>query len=500
MVRRYQTIFCSATCFEQAWPRHREFHVGSQAAGGDGDRWGGGELSKGAAGGNGGDAVCKPVPADEPWTEVGFEPCFTPGADEVGCVLRVEVLAVHASDPDGPPLFEPKWIVTEPALDMPPLPPRRGIVTAGHGASGSGVRFRVLTYNILAEIYATQQMYPYCDPWALKFAYRIELIVRELIDAAADVICLQEVQRDAFEGVLMPRLGAAGYAGLYKQKTREDMGVAGKVDGCALFWRKAKFRLSEHYEVEFNEGVWSAMRAARRMSEGEEREILSRMLKDNVAQLAVLQVVSPDPRGGAPCICVANTHLYSNPSAPDVKLWQCLALVNEVENLVNAPPPARPLPVMLCGDFNSSPDSAVYELLASRQLSASHPELNHPSAHQLSALLPNLLDEGGLRHSLALESAYGAVMGQEPPYTNFTAQARSRARASRALDRLSLSRSSSLSFFSRARSSRACWTTCGSAHRTCGRSPCHRSPSSWRGAWDFRTSSTRPTTSSCART
>ena len=38
--RRYQTIFCSATCFEQAWPRHREFHVGAQASGGDGDKWG----------------------------------------------------------------------------------------------------------------------------------------------------------------------------------------------------------------------------------------------------------------------------------------------------------------------------------------------------------------------------------------------------------------------------------------------------------------------------
>ena len=42
-------------------------------------------------------------------------------------------------------------------------------------------------------------------------------------------------------------------------------------------------------------------------------------------------------------------------------------------------------------------------------------------------LLPNLLDDGGVRHNLALESAYCTVMGQEPLYTNFTAQVRSAA-------------------------------------------------------------------------
>ena len=76
-------------------------------------------------------------------------------------------------------------------------------------------------------------------------------------------------------------------------------------------------------------------------------------------------------------------------------------------------------------------------MLANRQLSASHPELNHPSANQLSTLLPSLLDEGGCA-GLALESAYGAVMGQEPPYTNFTAQARARAARSCARPSFSL--------------------------------------------------------------
>jgi hypothetical protein len=52
---------------------------------------------------------------------------------------------------------------------------------------------------------------------------------------------------------ILPRLAAAGFEGVYKCKTRESMGATGKVDGCALLWRRSKFRLVEQYAVEFNE-------------------------------------------------------------------------------------------------------------------------------------------------------------------------------------------------------------------------------------------------------
>lgn len=51
----------------------------------------------------------------------------------------------------------------------PPLPPRRSLVTVKGVGSGGGVRFRLCSYNLLAEIYATQQAYPYCDFWALSW-------------------------------------------------------------------------------------------------------------------------------------------------------------------------------------------------------------------------------------------------------------------------------------------------------------------------------------------
>ncbi|CAN0469672.1 unnamed protein product, partial [Hapterophycus canaliculatus] len=88
-------------------------------------------------------------------------------------------------------------------------------------------RFRLCSYNLLAEIYATQQAYPYCDFWALSWGYRKTNLLRELLEAGADVLCLQEVQSDAYQQFFQPHLSEKGYDGLYKAKTRE--GAMGKV-------------------------------------------------------------------------------------------------------------------------------------------------------------------------------------------------------------------------------------------------------------------------------
>lgn len=64
-------------------------------------------------------------------------------------------------------------------------------------------------------------------------------------------------------------------------------------------------------------------------------------------QVAVLEVLQR-PRGrqvppAAAQLCVANTHLYSNPELPDVKLWQCNALLQELEGFIHS----RQLPLLV---------------------------------------------------------------------------------------------------------------------------------------------------------
>ena len=71
--------------------------------------------------------------------------------------------------------------------------------------------FTILTYNVLAEIYATPDAYPYCAAWALPWNFRRRSILRELVSYRADIMCLQEVQADHFENFFEPELAKFNY-------------------------------------------------------------------------------------------------------------------------------------------------------------------------------------------------------------------------------------------------------------------------------------------------
>ncbi len=342
------------------------------------------------------------------WNIMQKDSVYKPCRDDVGHCLRLECQAVL---PDGSLLCAPKAIVTEPVLSLPPPLPKRRLTTMKGGTAGgggAGVRFRLVSYNLLAEIYATQQVYPQCDFWALNWTYRRTNLIRELTESQGDIFCLQEVQADAFHDFFQPLLSKNGYKGNYKSKTRESMGMVGKVDGCAIFWRETKFHLVESYAIEFNDCVHRVAETMGR-STADDQQYRHRLCKDNIAQVTVLEAVKLPRAISCSCICIVNTHLYSNPECPDVKLWQTQALLQEVEHFA-AP---RGLPLVICGDFNSEPTSAVYELLETSGVDPNHPDLSNDPY----SVLP---DASELVHGLQLQSTYAYVLGAEPPYTNYT--------------------------------------------------------------------------------
>lgn len=337
----------------------------------------------------------------------------------------------------------------------PPPPPKRRVITANHVlmnpqfADSTTLQFRVVTYNILADIYATQQMFPYCPRWALNWRYRRAQILRELEQLDADVICLQEVQQDHFQQFLLPALTRLGFDGVFKSKTREALGPVGKVDGCATLYKRDKFALIETHEIEFNKAAYQmAQQGAfqsgnpssgagltetiigdikrtgsnnlqRNNSAGlggndnnfdpATQRCLKRLCKDNVALILVLE--SQGANGDLEHVCVSNVHIYWDPEFPDVKLWQTHVLLQELEGITGP----RQLPLVLCGDFNSTPDSSVVELLGQEQVDAKHPDL----AFDKVGVLPR---SSHLTHTLGLVSAVAMVTGSEPPLTNFTSQ------------------------------------------------------------------------------
>jgi CCR4-NOT transcription complex subunit 6 len=146
--------------------------------------------------------------------------------------------------------------------------------------------------------------------------------MQELEEAQGDIVCLQEVQTDHYEQHLKPFMHERGFDSVYKQKSREGMGQYGKVDGCATFWRRSKFMMIENFNIEYNE---QARKSSMGMDESDQRWFMNKLLRDNIAQVVMLEVISRTavrlPRQSMQ-VCVANTHLYANHHKPDVKLWQ----------------------------------------------------------------------------------------------------------------------------------------------------------------------------------
>jgi CCR4-NOT transcription complex subunit 6 len=48
-----------------------------------------------------------------------------------------------------------------------------------------------MCYNTLCEKYATPQSYGYTPSWALGWDYRKDLLLQEILNYNADIVCLQ---------------------------------------------------------------------------------------------------------------------------------------------------------------------------------------------------------------------------------------------------------------------------------------------------------------------
>ena len=121
------------------------------------------------AGNNFGDFSSGDMPQGEDWIEVSRDQIYVTGPEDVGRKLKLEAAAYSLETGE---LLMHRVVKTDLVLARAPDPVKRTLVTAKNSGNGGGARFRIATYNVLAEIYATQQQYPYCDFWALSWDYR----------------------------------------------------------------------------------------------------------------------------------------------------------------------------------------------------------------------------------------------------------------------------------------------------------------------------------------
>lgn len=131
----------------------------------------------------------------------------------------------------------------------------------------------------------------------------------------------------------------SGYQCEYKKRT------GSKPDGCAIVFKSSRLSLLSSNPVEF-------------LRPGD--ALLDR---DNVGLVVLLQPTDgPSSLNRSSSICVANTHLLYNPRRGDIKLAQLAILLAEIGRLSRLPNGSTS-PVVLCGDFNSTPLSPLYRFL-----------------------------------------------------------------------------------------------------------------------------------------
>ena len=302
-------------------------------------------------------------------------------------------------------------------------------------------RFSVISWNTLCDRAATQAMYGYAPSRALSWQTRKYMILDELKERNADILALQEVDIENYNEFFAPSLATQDYKGVFQAKGRArtmSEKEAKIVDGCATFYKSSKYILLHKHTINY------AQEAIGRPDMKGEHDVYNRVMpRDHIALVLFLE----NRRTGTRLV-VVNTHLTWEVWFSDVKIVQVAILLDhlakKVEEYSRWPPTkdkdretfrfsnedgidstdgvkaelvqsvaydtGLQIPILVCGDFNSTHDSGVYDLITQGSLSASHPELG---SQQYGDFTRN-----GMTHPFSLKSSYAQI--GELPFTNWT--------------------------------------------------------------------------------
>ncbi|KAJ3088340.1 Glucose-repressible alcohol dehydrogenase transcriptional effector [Quaeritorhiza haematococci] len=306
------------------------------------------------------------------------------------------------SCPAGPPPPEREWITLDDEVGE---------------ATNLTDTFTILCYNTLCDKYATPQAYAYTPSWVLNWDYRKELLLQEILVYNPDIVCLQEVEQSQYDEYFRDQLNQLGeYDSVFYPKSRArtmDDYSRRSVDGCATFFKNTKFTLIEQHLIEFQQI------AMQRPELRKTQDVYNRvMVKDNIAVVTLLEEKETHAR-----VVVANAHLHWDPNFMDVKLVQTAMLMEELDRIIQscAALPARHpfqqhiaenpsrLPLIICGDFNSLPESGVYEFLSQGHIPQNHEDFG--------SYVYGTYTSEGLAHKMSLRSCYSHI---NLDFTNFT--------------------------------------------------------------------------------
>ncbi|CAF0732824.1 unnamed protein product [Adineta steineri] len=201
--------------------------------------------------------------------------------------------------------------------------------------------FHIISYNILAQklIEDNESLYDDCQENNLKWNHRKERLLREILHQDADIVCLQEMQKEHYKYDFRPKMSHHGYDSIYIKRSGD------KSDGCCLFYKTDRLRLIDSKTVPFYQ---------------RNIQLLDR---DNCGLIALFQPVTSKATSDD-LFCVATTHLLFSPKRGDIKLAQIQYFLAEIDRLSMKNASLNSYyPIIICGDFNAQPQSPLSKFL-----------------------------------------------------------------------------------------------------------------------------------------
>lgn len=302
-------------------------------------------------------------------------------------------------------------------------------------------KFTVASWNTLCDRAATQAAYGYAPTEALSWQRRKYIILDELKERDADILTLQEVDVENYSDFFAPNLAHHDYKGVFQVKGRArtmSEKEAKIVDGCATFWKSSKYFLLQKHVINYSH------EAINRPDMKGEHDVYNRVMpRDHIALVTFLENKLNGSR-----LIVVNTHLTWEVWYTDVKIIQVAILMEHLakkadeyarwppskdkdketfrfanedgadvpDGVKSEPVPSQAydtgtqIPILVCGDFNSTQDSGVYDLITEGSLSNSHQDLGNQKYGDFT--------RNGMTHPFTLKSSYHDI--GELPFTNWT--------------------------------------------------------------------------------
>ena len=267
----------------------------------------------------------------------------------------------------------------------------KGSASSSEAATSSG-GFRILSYNLMADAYERHwngpgSVHSYCASDLTKASLRMPRLLEEVLAYDADIVCLQECDKQWFHQMWEPCLEGAGYTGHFAVKRSQ-----GSSEGVATFVRQEKFEILDVKSVplDLTEGVPPELEP---LLVAQSHTAVGVQALPTVALLLLLGEAKGPRR-----VVVANTHLYFANPAVHVRLIQTAALMHHActwtSSLLDLPrgpndengeaelepaalPSSPPAALILAGDLNSDSTDAVLRYLTNGVVPADDPDWLH---------------------------------------------------------------------------------------------------------------------------